>query len=169
MIQKGFRDDTMSAVQIKVWHKHFKDGQESVESDPLSGRPATSRTPENVEHAWAAINQDRQLPVQELEANLGIPISSVSEILTQDLGMKCVVAKFIPQLLLLEQKEHCAAVANDLIQTATNEPDSLKKVVTLKGTEASFSYIQCFLYLVTSINVSILLIAWLDTFWAYLK
>ena len=29
------------------------------------------------------------------------------------------------------------------------------KVLTLRGTEASLSYVQCFLYLVTSINVSI--------------
>ena len=58
MFQKAFRDDAMSAVQIKVWYKRFKDGQESVESDPCSGRPATSRTPENVEHGWAATNKD---------------------------------------------------------------------------------------------------------------
>ena len=44
--------------------------------------------------------------------------------------MKCVVTKHAPQLLLPEQKEHCAAVADDLIQTATNEPDFLKKVIT---------------------------------------
>ena len=37
--------------------------------------------------------------------------------------MKHIVAKFILWLLLPEQKEHRAAVANDLIQTATNEPD----------------------------------------------
>ena len=55
VIQKALRDNAMSAAQIKVWHKHFKGGGESVESDPHSGRPATSRTPENVEHAWAAI------------------------------------------------------------------------------------------------------------------
>ena len=36
MIQKAFRDDAISAMQIQVWHKHFKDGQESVESDPCS-------------------------------------------------------------------------------------------------------------------------------------
>ena len=62
--------------------------------------------------------------------DLGIPKTTVSEILMQDLGMKCVVANFIPQLLLPEQKEHRAAVANDLFQTATNEPDFLKKVLT---------------------------------------
>ena len=61
MIQKAFGNDAMSAVQMKVWHKHFKDGQESVESDPRSGRPAASKTPENVEHVWAAINKDGQV------------------------------------------------------------------------------------------------------------
>ena len=49
----------------------------------------------------------------------------------QDLGMKRVVAKFIPQLLPPEQKEHRAAVAIDLIQTATNEPDFLKNIQKL--------------------------------------
>ena len=49
MIQKAFRDVAMSAAQVEVWRKCFKGGQKSVESDPHSGRPATSRTPENVE------------------------------------------------------------------------------------------------------------------------
>ena len=48
----------------------------------------------------------------------------------QDFGMKQAVAIVTPQLLLPEQKEHRAAVANDLFQTATNEPDFLKKVIT---------------------------------------
>ena len=59
VIQKAFGDDAMSAAQIKVWHKCFKDGRESVESDPRSGRPATSRTPENVECVRAAVNKDQ--------------------------------------------------------------------------------------------------------------
>ena len=40
------------------------------------------------------------------------------------------------------------------------------KVPTWKGTEASLSYIQCFLYLISSsINISIFHSTWLDTFW----
>ena len=40
------------------------------------------------------------------------------------------------------------------------------KLATLKGTEASLSYVQCFLYLVCcSINVSIFPITCLDTYW----
>ena len=107
----------------------FKDGRESVESDPCSGRPATRRTPENVERVRAIINRDRQLAVQELEADVGTLKTTVPKILTQDLDMKHV-AKFTTQLLLTEHQEHHAAVANDLIQTVTNDPDFLRKVIT---------------------------------------
>ena len=73
MIQRAFGDDAMSTAQIKMWHKSFKDGQESVENDPRSGRPATNRTIENVERVWAAINKDWRLTVREPEADLGNP------------------------------------------------------------------------------------------------
>ena len=53
----------------------------------------------------------------KLEADLGIPKTTVSEILIQYLGMKSVVAKFILWLLLPEQIKHHVAVANDLIPT----------------------------------------------------
>ena len=75
------------------------------------------------------------------------------------------MAKFVLQLLLPEQKEHRATVTNDLTQTTANEPDFLK-VTTLKGPEVSVSYIQCFLYLVSSsIYVSIFHSTRMDTFW----
>ena len=57
MIQKAFEDNAVSAAQIKMWYKCFKYGQESVENDPHSGRPAASRTTENVERVQAAINK----------------------------------------------------------------------------------------------------------------
>ena len=68
--------------------------------------------------------------MRELEADLGILKTTVSEVLTQDLGVKHVVAQFVLWLPLPEQKEHRAAAANDLIQTGTNAPDFFKKVIT---------------------------------------
>ena len=67
-IQKAFGDNAMSAAQIKVWHKCFKDGRESVESDPCSGRPATSRAPENVEHIRGAINNQQRLATDSVRS-----------------------------------------------------------------------------------------------------
>ena len=66
----------------------------------------------------------------------------------QDHGIKHVAAKFVPWLLLPKQKEHHAAVANDLVQTTTNEPDSLKEIITrgLRGHCPMYNG-SCILYL----------------------
>ena len=74
-------------------------------------------------------NQQRSVTDNaNIEAGLRIAYTTVSEILMQDLGMKRAVEKFVLQLLLLEQKEHRAAFANELIQIATIEPDFLKVI-----------------------------------------
>ena len=135
MIQKVFGDDAMSAVQIKVWQKCLKNGQESIGCDPHSGRPVTSRTPENVECVWAAINKDQWLTVWELDTDWGIPKTTVSEILMQIFGMKHV-AKFVPWLLLPKQKEHHVAVANDTGWTLWSP-----NIPILKEPEVSLSYV----------------------------
>jgi len=63
--------------------------------------------------------------VRELEEDLGIPRTIVSEILTEELGKKRVAAKFVPRLLSRQQKEFRAAVAQDLLETSNNDPDFL--------------------------------------------
>ena len=70
IIQKALGDNAMSTVQISV-AQMLQRCSGTIESDPHSGGPATSRTPENVEHAWAAINKDWQMTGRELEADLG--------------------------------------------------------------------------------------------------
>ena len=102
-----------------------------MESDPRSGRPAISRTPENVECMRAAINENQQLTLRELEEALGIPWTIVSEILMEDLRKKCVAADFVPRLLSQEQREFRAEVAWDLLETTNKDPDFPKKVITL--------------------------------------
>ena len=59
--------------------------------------------------------------MRELEVDLGIPKTTASKVLTQDLGMKHVMAKFIPQLLLPEQKEHCAVVER-MVEIPRSQP-----------------------------------------------
>jgi len=95
LIKKTFGDDSMSEAQIKLWYRLFKDGWESVEIDPHSGRPSTSRTPENDQRVRAAINENRRMTVSELEEALGIPRTIASEILTGDVGKKPVAGKFV--------------------------------------------------------------------------
>ena len=48
-IQQAFGDEALSPTQIKQWFKRFKDGHASVESDPRSRRPSTSRKKEVID------------------------------------------------------------------------------------------------------------------------
>lgn len=92
MIKKAFGNESMSDCNIRVWYNRFKSGRETVASDPRSGRPSSSTSPDNVEKVRQAITQDSRLTVRELEEQLNIPKTIVSEILTEKLGLRRVAA-----------------------------------------------------------------------------
>lgn len=130
MIRKVYGNDSMSDTQIKEWFRRFKDGRASVDSDPRSGRPSTSKTAENVERVRSAINKNRRLTVRELEEDLGIPKTIVSRILTEDLGMSRVIAKFVPRVLTEDQKNSRVEIAKDILESIKKDPDLLKRIIT---------------------------------------
>ena len=92
MIQKAFVDESMGITQIKEWYRRFKNGRTSVDSDSRSVRPSLTTTPENIERVRFAIESDRRLTVRELENDLGIPKTTVWEILNKILEMTRVCA-----------------------------------------------------------------------------
>ena len=105
MIQEAFVDESMGITPIKEWYRRFKNGRTSVDSDPRSGRPSLTTTLEKIERVRLAIEGDRRLTVRELENDLGIPKTTVWDILNKILGMTRVCANFIPTLLTTEQKD----------------------------------------------------------------
>ena len=96
MMQKAFGNECMSKTRIKEWYNRFKGGRTSVDSDSRSGRPSTTKKLDNIERVQLAIERDRRLAVRELENDLGIPKTTVWEILNKILGMTrvCAVAGF---------------------------------------------------------------------------
>ena len=130
MIQKAFVDESMGIIQIKEWYKRFKNGHTSVDSDPRSGRPSLTTTPENIERVRFAIEGDRRLTVRELENDLEIPKTTVWEILNKILAMTFMYAKFILKLLRTEQKDLRPEIAQDDLEMVSDDENVLKKVIT---------------------------------------
>ena len=83
-------------TRIKEWYNRFKGSRTFVDSDSRSGRPSTTKTLDNIERVRLVIESDRRLTVRELENDLGIPKTTVWEILNKILGMTrvCVVTGF---------------------------------------------------------------------------
>ncbi|XP_064101113.1 protein GVQW3-like [Macrobrachium nipponense] len=105
-IQQAFGDEAMGITQIKEWYNRFKQGQISVESKPRSGRPSTSRNEEFVENVRRIVKDDRRITIKEITEAVGISSGSVHTILTEDLAMRRVSAKFLPKLLVEQQKNN---------------------------------------------------------------
>jgi hypothetical protein len=58
--------------------------------------------------------EDRRITVRELVNEIGVSIGSVHSILTEDLGIRRVSAKFIPKLLTMEQKQRRLEITQDI-------------------------------------------------------
>ena len=115
----GFGDDGMGITQIKEWYNQFKDGRTSVESDAHFGRPSTSRNDELIDQLRTLAMQDRRVTVRELAEEVGISTSSVHSILTDNLVLRRVPAKLVPQLIPIFLAKHNTPV----VRQAPYSPD----------------------------------------------
>ena len=71
-IQQVFDDVAFSPTQTKEWFKRFKNGRKSVESEPRSGRPCTSRNEEAKDQVREEVLNDRRVTVREIAVEVGI-------------------------------------------------------------------------------------------------
>ncbi|GFV74844.1 protein GVQW3 [Trichonephila clavipes] len=97
MIQQAYGRESLSQVQLFRWHKMFKEGQESMEHEPHAGRPSTS-TAENEQRVRHLLNTDRRLSVRMMAEQLGMDKMVVHKIISEDLGMRKICAKLVPNV-----------------------------------------------------------------------
>lgn len=101
----------------------------SIDDKPRSGRSSTARTDEKVEKIRELVLTDRRQTLDQLTEISGISWSSIQRILTQDLGMKRITAKFVPRALTDNQKECRVETCRDLKEQLKTDPDFLSKVM----------------------------------------
>jgi len=112
------------------WFSRFKKGDLSIEDQPHSGRPSSSRNDEIIAKIREKLNEDRCYTIDELSEVTGVSWSSVQHILTQDLRMRLVAAKFVPRLLTEDQRQPRLALCQDLKRELQNDPNFLPRVIT---------------------------------------
>ena len=98
------RDNAPSFATVKRWASECKRGRDSVEDDPRSGRPSTACNQENTDHVHQLVMDDRRLTVRHIATTIGISHERVEKILSKELGMTKVSARWVPRLLTPDQK-----------------------------------------------------------------
>jgi len=130
LLQQAYGEDAMGRAQAFEWFRRFKEGRTSVESDPRSGRPSTSGNEEMIAQVRTVLPNNKRLTVREIADDCGISVGSCDAILTHDLHMKRVCAKYVPRLLTDDQREQRQTFARDLFERSCEDVQFLKNIVT---------------------------------------
>ena len=86
--------------------------------------------PSKVEQVRAAVNQDRRHTIHDLCSEVGIGYGSCQQILTEQLNMHRIAAKFVPRVLTHDQKDSRVAICQELKETVINDPTLPLNVIT---------------------------------------
>lgn len=106
-LERAWPDQELPSLRtVQEWCRQWSSGDVMDFDRPAgSGRPRTSRTPENIQIVKELIELDRQLSCEDIADLSGIPSSTVHRILTQDLGLRSLLAHWVPHELTEDQKK----------------------------------------------------------------
>jgi len=130
MIQQAFGDQSLSRARVFQWHARFKTGGTSVDDDEHTGRPTSCTTPETVTRTQELVRQDRRRTIHDIAEEVGTGYGTCQRVLTEELGMHRVAAKFVPRILTADQKQQRVNVCTDLRQLASDDETFLSRVIT---------------------------------------
>jgi hypothetical protein len=112
------------------WHARFGTGRISTEDDHPTGRPISCKTPDHVAKLQQPVPEVQRRTIQDLADEMGIGIGACQRILTAELGMHPVAAKFLTRILTVDQKQQRNNVYEELRQIAANDATFLSRVIT---------------------------------------
>jgi len=101
-----------------------------MDEDPRSGRPSTSTDDVHIDAVRDLILQNRCLTIREIAEDVGISFGSCQAILTENLNMHRVAAKFVPRVLTEDQKANCVNISQELLDRVSVDEIFLKTIVT---------------------------------------
>jgi hypothetical protein len=101
MLREVFGEHSLSERVVFEWHSRFKASQVSTEDDNGSGHPIRE------------LIHNGQI-IHELTDAAGISYGVYQEILTENMNMHHVAAKFVPRLLTNDQKQWSINVCLEL-------------------------------------------------------
>jgi len=130
MIQQGFGDQSLSRTQVFQWHTRFKTSRTSVDDNEHTWRPTSYTTPETVARIQELTRQDRRMTIRDIVEEVGVGYGTCQWVLTEELGMHRVAAKFVPRILTADQKQQRVDFGTELCQLASDDETFLSRVIT---------------------------------------
>ncbi|XP_018317254.1 uncharacterized protein, partial [Mycetomoellerius zeteki] len=130
-----YGDCAPSFATGKRWVAEFKRGRTSLADDERSGRLTTVTTTDNIEEIHQMIMDNRRIKVREIAEAVGISKERVCHILTEELGMHKLIARWMPRLLTLDKKRIQMNISKALLERfMRTESDFLRRLIMIDET-----------------------------------
>lgn len=134
-------DNSPSLRTVQEWSRRFKEGRQSTEDDPRSGRPAEVINHDSIHAVESLIEADPHSSLEEIAEATGYSKGSVYTILTLYLQRKKLCGRWIPHRLTEAQKEDRVETCKSLLNKFRRwGAEGMKSIIT--GDETFLYYYE---------------------------
>ena len=117
-----YKDSAPSYRTIAKWVAEFKDPERAFEDAPRMDRPSTITADENIEAVERIVMRNRQISIRRVVYELGIPKTTIQDIMNNHMGMKKVCTRWVVKLLTPIQRANRVDCCQELLQQSEVNP-----------------------------------------------
>jgi histone-lysine N-methyltransferase SETMAR len=123
-LDKYYGKSAPSIRTVYKWFQNFRCHMSTTDAE-CSGRPVEATTPEIVDKIHMVMD-DGRVKVREIASAVGISSEWVHNILHQHLNMRKLSARWVPQLLTVDQKRNRVRRSKDNLQLFQRNPQDFR-------------------------------------------
>ena len=130
-----YKNSAPSHRTVAKWVAEFKDPERGFKDAPRMDHPSTITANENIEVVERIVMRDRRISIRRLAEELGIPKTTIHEIMNNHMGMKKVCTRWVPKLLTPIQRANRVDCCQELLQQSEVNPAKFSDCI-LTGDES---------------------------------
>jgi hypothetical protein len=124
--ERSYGTDAVPKKPIVKWFQRFRKANESWKTE----KEVVARLHRNITRPRTLIRANGRLNIQVASEKTVLTFGSVQGILSEDLNVGHVGAKFVPRMLIEDQNEERGSTSSTLFDRSVSDPTLLQKVIT---------------------------------------
>jgi [histone H3]-lysine36 N-dimethyltransferase SETMAR len=131
-----FKDQAPSYSTVARWCKLFREGRDSLEDDPRSGRPISETVPANIERVRHVIDEDPFSTYDDIQAETSLCRNTIQHIIHDHLKLRKITSRWVPHELSVKNRNERVRICKENL--AKFEEDKWRVCDIITGDESWF-------------------------------